>query len=309
MGKVVVTGSFIYDVAAYVKKAPVAGETVIGTECKTGPGGKGSNQAVAAAKAGAEVTMITKVGRDDFAKALFDCYNSYGMSTKYVYQTEEMSTGVCSIFIEESGQNRIAVILGANISLTAEEVAAAEEEIAQCDVLLTQFETNNEAVTEFVRLGKKHGKTIIVNPAPVNKTISEEIYQGVDYVTPNETEAAALAGMEVVATVDDAREAAKRILKLGAKAVLITLGSNGSFLYNGKEEFHVMPIKVKAVDTTGAGDAFNGGFACAKSYGLSDKEAMQFATCVAGISVTRQGATPAMPTREEVLECLEKNFK
>ena len=309
MGKVVVAGSFIYDIAAYVPHAPVAGETVMGYECKTGPGGKGSNQAVAAAKAGADVTMITKVGKDDFAKAMFDFYNANGMSTKYIYETDEAGTGAAPIIIDETGQNRIAVILGANALLTAAEVAAAEEEIAACDVIITQFETCNEAVTEFIRLGKKHGKMIIVNPAPINKTISEEIYKGVDYVTPNETEAAALADMDVVETIDDAREAAKRIIKLGAKAVLITLGSNGSFLYNGKEEFHVMPIKVKAVDTTGAGDAFNGGFACAKSYGLSDLEAMQFATCVAGLSVTRQGTSPAMPSRDEVLACLEENFK
>ena len=309
MGKVVVAGSFIYDIAAYVPHAPVAGETVMGYECKTGPGGKGSNQAVAAAKAGAEVTMITKVGKDDFAKAMFDFYKANGMSTKFVYESDEAGTGAAPIIIDESGQNRIAVILGANALLTAQEVAAAEEEIAQADVLVTQFETNNEVVSEFVRLGKKYGKTIIVNPAPINKTISDEIYQGVDYVTPNETEAAALAGMDVVETIDDAREAAKRIMKLGAKAVLITLGSNGSFLYNGTDEYHVMPIKVKAIDTTGAGDAFNGGFACAKANGLGDLEALQFATCVAGISVTRQGTSPAMPSREEVLECLEKNFK
>jgi ribokinase len=300
MGKVVVAGSFIYDIAAYVPHAPVAGETVMGYECKTGPGGKGSNQAVAAAKAGAEVTMITKVGKDDFAKSMFDFYNKNGMSTKYIYETTEAGTGVAPIIIEESGQNRIAVILGANALLTAEEVAAAEEEIADADVLLTQFETCNEAVTEFIRLGKKHGKMIIVNPAPINKTISEEIYKGVDYVTPNETEAAALADMDVVETIDDAREAAKRIIKLGAKAVLITLGSNGSFLYNGTEEFHVMPIKVKAVDTTGAGDAFNGGLLAALSEGKELRQAIPFAQAVAALSVQRLGTTASMPTREEI---------
>lgn len=309
MGKVVVMGSYIYDISATMPHFPVPGETVMGYSCKTGPGGKGSNQAVAAHQAGADVTMITKMGKDDFAAAMKTLYNRIGMSTKYCYETDEAETGAAPILVEkESGQNSICVVLGANALLTPEEVAAAEEEIKSADVLLTQFETNKPAVEEFLRLGRKYGKTIIINPAPVNPEMTDDLYEGVDYVTPNETEAAALAGMPVVDTLDDAREAARRIMKKGAKAVLLTLGSKGSFLYNGETEHHVMPIKVKAVDTTGAGDAFNGGFACAKSFGLDNLKAMQFATCVAGLEVTKPGTSPAMPLREDVLRAVAENF-
>lgn len=309
MGKVTVMGSFIYDIAAWVPHFPVDGETVIGYDCKTGPGGKGSNQATAAAKCGAQVTMITKVGKDDFAKAMFEHYKKVGISDKYVFETDKAGTGAAPIIIhKERGENRIAVILGANALLTKEEVASAEEEIAKSDVLLTQFETNVNAVREFIRLGKKYNKTIIINPAPINKEMTDDLYDGIDYVTPNETEAAGIAGMKSVDSIDDARAAAKAIIAKGAKNVLITLGGNGSFFYNEKVEYHVLPPKVKAVDTTGAGDAFNGAFACAKSDGLSDLDAIKFASCTGAISVTRQGTSPAMPTRDEVLAFVKEAY-
>ncbi len=309
MGKVTVMGSFMYDIAAWVPHFPVDRETDVGCGCKAGPGGKGSKQAVAAAKTGAEVIMIAKVGKDDFAKAMFSLYEQMGISSKYCYETDQVGTGTAPIIIhKESGQNRIAVILGANATLTKDEIMAAEAEIASSDVLLTQFETCKEAVDEFLRLGKKYNKIIIVNPAPINKEMTDKVFDGVDYVTPNETEAAALAGMDAVNTLDDARDAAKKILEKGAKCALITLGSNGSFLYNGQVEYHVLPPKVNAVDTTGAGDAFNGGFACAKSFGLDDLAAMKFATCTAAISITRPGSSPSMPTREEVLSYVQEIF-
>lgn len=308
MGKVTVMGSFIQDIATYTPEFPVDGQTIVGYELKMGPGGKGSNQATAAAKFNAETIMITKLGRDAFATNCLDHYKNVGISDKYVYYSETASTGAAPIIIhKERGENRIVVILGANAELTVDEIRNAEEDIKTSDVLLTQYETNTEAVLEFLALGKKHGKKLIVNPAPM-MDMPAEVYKDIDYVTPNETEAAVLAGVGPIETLDDAREAAKIIIAKGCKAVLMTLGSQGSFFYNGEKEINIKPLKVKAVDTTGAGDTFNGAFAAALAEGFDDETAIKYATCMAGISVTRQGSAPSIPTREEVDECFKANF-
>jgi len=308
MGKVTVMGSFIQDIATYTPEFPVDGQTIVGYELKMGPGGKGSNQATAAAKFNVETVMITKLGKDAFALNAHNHYKNVGINEKYVYETDECSTGAAPIIIhKERGENRIVVILGANAKLTKEEIDKAEEDIKTSDVLLTQYETNTEVILEFIKLGKKYGKTIIVNPAPM-MDMPKEVYEGIDYVTPNETEAAALAGVGPIETLEDAKKAAEIIIAKGCKAVLMTLGSNGSYLYDGKKEIHIKPIKVKAVDTTGAGDTFNGAFAAAKSEGMDDETAIKYATCMAGISVTRQGSSTSIPTREEVDECFKKNF-
>ena len=182
MGKVTVMGSFIYDVTAYVPRYPVDGETVLGYEIKTGPGGKGANQATSAAKCGAETTMIVKTGKDDFANALHENFRKVGISEKYVYESETEGTGAAVILVHrERGENRIAIGLGANATMSVEEVARAEEEIAQSDILLTQFETNAAAIQEFVRLGRKYNKPIMMNPAPFCE-MPENIFEGVDYL-------------------------------------------------------------------------------------------------------------------------------
>lgn len=309
MGKITVMGSFVYDVTGYVPWYPVDGETVLAHEIKTGPGGKGANQATAAAKSGAaDTTMIVKVGNDDFANAMHENFRKVGISEKYVYVSDTARTGASMILVhQERGENRIAVGLGANATMTTEEVARAEEEIAQSDVLLTQFETNAAAIQEFVRLGRKYNKTIIMNPAPFGD-MPENIFEGVDYLTPNETEAAYFSGLEKVETTEDAREASKILIGRGAKSVIITLGSKGAFYYDGKTEYMVAPPKVKAVDTTGAGDAFNGGFAAALADGKDVLSALKFASCVAAISVTRQGTSSSLPTREEVDELFKKAY-
>ncbi len=308
MGKVTVMGSYIQDITAYTPEFPVDGQTVIGYELKMGPGGKGSNQATACAKFGTETIMITKLGRDAFAANCLQHFKNIGISDKYVYYSETASTGAAPIMVhKERGENRIVVILGANAELTAEEIRNAEEDIKTSDVLLTQYETNPQVITEFLALGKKHGKILIVNPAPMTD-MPDEVYKDIDYVTPNETEAAILAGTGPIETVDDAREAAKIILKKGCKAVLMTLGSQGAFLYNGEKEIYVKPIKVKAIDTAGAGDTFNGAFAAAKAEGFDDETAIKYANCMAGISVTRMGTAPSVPTREETDKCFAENF-
>ena len=308
MGKVTVMGSFIYDVTAYVPRYPVDGETVLGYEIKTGPGGKGANQATSAAKCGAETTMIVKTGKDDFANALHENFRKVGISEKYVYESETEGTGAAVILVHrERGENRIAIGLGANATMSVEEVARAEEEIAQSDILLTQFETNAAAIQEFVRLGHKYNKPIMMNPAPFCE-MPENIFEGVDYLTPNETEAAYFSGMDKVETTDDARKAAQILMGRGAKSVLITLGGKGAFYYDGKVEYIVAPPEAKVVDTTGAGDAFNGAFATAISEGKDILTAIKFANCVATISVTRQGTSSSLPTREEADALFEKAY-
>ena len=303
MGKVTVMGSFIYDVTAYVPRYPVDGETVLGYEIKTGPGGKGANQATSAAKCGAETTMIVKTGKDDFANALHENFRKVGISEKYVYESETEGTGAAVILVHrERGENRIAIGLGANATMSR-----AEEEIAQSDILLTQFETNAAAIQEFVRLGRKYNKPIMMNPAPFCE-MPENIFEGVDYLTPNETEAAYFSGMDKVETTDDARKAAQILMGRGAKSVLITLGGKGAFYYDGKVEYIVAPPEAKVVDTTGAGDAFNGAFATAISEGKDILTAIKFANCVATISVTRQGTSSSLPTREEADALFEKAY-
>ena len=309
MGKIVVMGSFIQDMSVYTPAFPLDGQSVIAYELKMGLGGKGSNQATAARRFGADTVFIGKVGSDVFAENARAHYREIGIDSRYLFTSEDVSTGVALITIhKERGENRIVVVVGANETLTPEEIDQAEEEIRTADVLLTQFETNAPSVQEFLRLGRKYGKTIIVNPAPM-QAMPDDVYQGIDYVTPNETEAAVLAGMDEVKDLDDAREAARRILAKGCKSVLMTLGYHGSFFTDGTREIHVPPIKVKAVDTTGAGDTFNGAFAAAKAEGYDDETAIRYATCMAGLSVTRPGAANSVPTREETEAAYREHMK
>jgi len=207
---------------------------------------------------------------------------------------------------EETAQNRIIVILGACAAVSREQVMAAEKDFADCDAVLTQFETTVEAVEAAKELAKKYHKPFILNPAPYID-VPASIFDGVDYVTPNETEAEQFTGIKVD-TVEDCRKAAKRFLEMGVKNVIITLGVRGVFFTDGEKELQVPALKVKAVETTGAGDAFNGGLTAALSAGLPIETALKFATCTSAISVTRLGSSPSMPYRHEILALLEKEF-
>ncbi|MDD6800660.1 MAG: ribokinase [Firmicutes bacterium] len=305
--KIVVVGSFIADITGVTPRFPVDGETVAGRSFTIGPGGKGSNQATAASRLGTEVTLITKTGTDAFSEIASEHYKSEKMSSEFVYRSSNDTTGSCFIAVhEETGENRIIVCKGANESLTKSEVEAAESRIAECDVVLTQLETSLESVGEAIRLAKKHKKPIILNPAP-SVTLPSDFFNCIDYFTPNETEAEFYSGVKVE-NESDARAAAVKIMGLGIKNVIITLGKRGVYFCNGKEEITLPPIKVKAVDTTGAGDAFNGSFAVALSEGRPIKEALAFATCAAGISVTRIGTSNAMPRRDETDKVLFDTF-
>lgn len=307
MAKIIGPGSLIVDVTGFAPHLPVEGETTKGTTVRFGPGGKGNNQMTAAHRAGCEVQIISRRGDDVLGQILKKHYRTEGMSEKYVTVDPDGETGSALIEIDETtAQNRIIVILGANDDIKREDILLAESDFANCDAVLTQFETTVEAVIAAKELANKYQKPLILNPAPYIN-VPASVFDGVDYVTPNETEAEQFTGI-AVNTIEDCRTAAQKLMEMGVKNVIITLGVRGAFYTNGKDEVVVPSIKVKAVETTGAGDAFNGGLATAIAEGMPIKQALQFATCTAAISVTRLGSAPSMPQRVEILEMMKKEF-
>lgn len=307
MAKIVGPGSLIVDVTGFASHLPAAGETVRGTTLKFGPGGKGSNQMTAAHRAGAQVQLIGCMGDDVLGHILRKHYDTDGMSTKYITVQPGGESGSALIEVDEAdAQNRIIVIFAANESVGRDAVMAAEGDFADCDAVLTQLETTVEAVEAAKELAQKYNKPFILNPAPYIP-LPEGLLNGIDYVTPNETETEQFTGIKVD-TIEDCRVAAKKFFDMGVKNVVITLGVRGVFFMNEMEECFVPALTVEAVETTGAGDAFNGGFATAIADGLPVETALKFATCTAAISVTRYGSSPSMPYRHEILELLNREF-
>ncbi len=307
MAKIIGPGSLIVDVTGFAPHLPIAGETVKGSTLRFGPGGKGSNQLTAASRAGSEAKIISCMGDDVLGAILKKHYQTEKMSMEHITVDKNAETGSALIEIDESdAQNRIIVILGANEQVKRDNVLAAEHDFADCDAVLTQFETTPEAVFATKELAAKYNKPFILNPAPFID-IDKSVFNGVDYVTPNESEAEQFTGI-AVNTPEDCRAAAQKFFELGVKNVVITLGVRGAYFTDGKNEILVPSLKVKAVETTGAGDAFNGGFATAIAEGRDPRTALEFATCTAAISVTRLGSSPSMPYRHEILDLMEKEF-
>jgi ribokinase len=303
---VAVLGIFVADLAFKAPRLPVMGETILGQGFKDGPGGKGSNQAIAAARAGADVHMITRVGRDTFGEMAQKAWAADGVDTSAVTIDDTLPTGAAFIFVStETGNNAIIVESGAAAKLSPADVLAAEPVIASSKVLVTQFEQPVETAIAGLTLARKHGVITILNPAPAVPADSA-IYALCDYVTPNETEAATITGL-TVKTEADALAAAKAFLAMGAKNVLITLGEKGAFLHGEAGTAMVPAFKVtNVVDTTGAGDAFNGGFAVALAEGKTPLQAIRFASATAALSVQKPGTAPSMPTRDEIEGLLAK---
>lgn len=266
---------------------PKAGETLIGTSFLTIPGGKGANQAVAAARLGADVSLIGCVGDDLFGKELVDHLKEQQVSLPNVEPVTHTKTGIASITLAE-GDNSIIVVPGANYHVTPELVAKYEELIASCDTMLLQLEIPMESVEMAVKIGRKHGLTIILNPAPIAK-LSKEILLNIDYITPNEH--------EVFELLEDLTE--EQINKLKEK-LIVTKGAKGITYYRNGNEHHIDSYPVEVVDTTGAGDSFNGALAVALTAGNSMEEACRFANAVGALAVTKLGAQSGMPTKEEV---------
>ena len=307
MAKVIGPGSCNVDLTGFASHLPKAGETAVGDLIRTSPGGKGSNQMVAAHMSGSESLLIAKIGDDALSNCLHDFYRGKSFPQKYVKICNGENTGTAIIEIDKTdAQNRILIIRGANLLLCKEDVFAAECDFSDADVVLTQLETGDEPIYAAAELARKYSKPFILNPAPY-RSLSNELLSMVDYITPNETEAGYLTGIEIT-SVEDAKRAAKELLIKGIKNVIITLGKNGAYYTDGQREIHVPGIKVNAVETTGAGDAFNGGFATALGEGMDIETALKFANCTAAISVTRLGAAESMPTRAEIDAFMKEKY-
>ncbi len=242
--------------------------------------------------------MVSKIGTDVLSDIARKTYSETGIDSTYVFTTDEAPTGSAVIEVsEESGENKIIVLPGANALLSAADVSSARDKVSECDVVLTQLETSHESVCEALRLAKEYGKISVLNPAPYSE-IPESWFPLTDYFIPNETETEYFTGV-TVSDEDSAKKAAEILLSKGVKNVIITMGKKGAFFCNGRDSFVVPSTSSKAVDTTGAGDCFCGAFCTALAEGKSVKDAILFANCAAGISVTRMGASSSMPTREE----------
>ena len=292
---IVVFGSFVVDLTSRSQGLPVPGQTILGVSFKMGPGGKGSNQAVAAHRAGANVTLVTKVGKDVFGKVALDFYRSEGMNTDYILQDEQRETGVALIMVDEiSAQNEIVVVSGACGNITDADVERCRPLIEGASILLLQHEINFDAQYRVIDIAHRAGVRIVLNPAPAT-AIPDDVLRRIDTVTPNETEAQVLTGVEVK-TLEDARRAAQVFLDKGVKNVVITMGALGAFATDGVRSELLPRLNVNAIDTTGAGDAFNGGFVMALSEGRDLFEALRYGNATGALSVTRLGTAPAMPS-------------
>ncbi len=302
-----ILGIFVADLTFRTERMPNKGETYIGNSFKLGPGGKGSNQAVAARRAGAETMFITKIGKDTFGEMAMKLYSDEGINSKYVWEIPDMSTGAASIVVnEETGDNAIIVVPGAADAMVPDDLDAAEAGIADCAFFMASLEVPIPVMQHGLEVAKRNGVPTILNPAPA-AILPDEVYGLSDYFTPNETEAAILAGIPVV-TIEDAEEAAKIFLQRGIDTVVITLGEKGAYVRNSVINQHVPAFDMggKVLETTGAGDAFNGGFAYALAEGMSLIEAVRFGSATAAISVTRLGTAPAMPVNSEIQDLLNK---
>lgn len=295
---VAILGIFVADLAFRAGRLPRIGETIVGSGFKMGPGGKGSNQAVAAARVGAKVTIISKLGRDAFGDIALKTWKDEGVLARTTQSDE--ATGGAFIFVNhDTGENAIIVYPGAAGTISVADVDAAADTIRGAKVFVTQLEQPVAAAQRGLEIARAAGVVTVFNPAPA-EPIPDAIYPLCDYIVPNETEAATLTGLSI-ATLNDAKRVGDALLAKGAKNVLVTLGERGALLHNSKSSIEIPAFQAgPVVETTGAGDAFVGGLAAAIARGIDPVEAARFGCAVAGISVTRPGTAPSMPRLEEV---------
>jgi len=296
---IVILGVFVADTAYRASRQPKIGETIIGNEFSLGPGGKGSNQAAAAALAGGNVHFISRLGKDDFANMAISLWEKSGI-TPHVTQHSDSYTGAAYIFIEnKSGNNAIIVSPGAAANINEDDIMANKELIQGSRVFMTQLEQSLDAAGTALYFAKEGGAITILNPAPA-QPLGENILKLCDFVTPNEIEAEQITGIPVK-SINDAEIAAGKLLEKGASAAVITLGEQGALFKDNNQIIHQPSYQVgPVVETTGAGDAFNGGLAVALAEEMPIDKALRFACAAASISVTRQGTAPSMPDRHEI---------
>mgnify|MGYP006148589379 CR=1 FL=1 len=301
MKSICIFGIFVADLCFFSNNIPVRGQTVLGTKYLIGPGGKGSNQAIAAARLGGDVNFITKLGKDSYSEMAIALYKKTGVNINSIEQDPNLSTGVAGIMIDETtGDNIINVVPGAAAHLQIKDIDFNLEILKKSKIFLTQLETPSVVTSYALKKAKEFDCLTILNPAPAN-TINEKDFNLIDFFTPNEKEAGFYLNRNVE-TESDVKLAAKDFLKKGIKNVIITLGSKGVYFLNSNEEYLIKALNLKSevVDTTGAGDAFNGSFSFALANNYTYENALIFANKVAGISTTKIGAANSMPTIQEV---------
>jgi ribokinase len=295
--RIAVVGSANIDLTTFTEQFPKSGETIFGQKFDLGFGGKGANQAVAARLCGAEVFMVARVGSDLFGPATVENFTQFGIDVSQVRPVEGVSTGVAPIFVDPAGHNRIIVVKGANDCLTPAAVDAAKPLLKTVDWIVLQFEIPLETVDYTIQFARHHGIHTILNPAPA-QPIDIKHLMDLDYFVPNESEAEAISGSPV-RNLDDAKKCARKLLSLGIRSVILTLGANGSLLAGDDGMEHVPAFPMKTVDTTGAGDAFIGSFAVFLGEGLLEREALRRANLYAGLSTTRIGTQKSFYPRDQ----------
>ena len=303
MKSICIFGIFVADLCFIGNSIPERGQTILGNNHIVGPGGKGSNQAIASGRLGGNVNFITKIGKDQNADMALSLYKEVGINTNSIIQDDNHLTGVAGIMInEKTGENAINVVPGAAGTLINQDIDDNLKFKEKSEIFLTQLETPYEVTSYALNKAKETGSITIFNPAPASD-ISEDDFKSIDYFTPNETEASYYL-KEKVESKDEIERAAKSFLKKGVKNIIITLGSKGVYFANSDDSYFIEAFELKneVLDTTGAGDAFNGAFAYALSKNQDNREAITFANKVAGISTTRLGAASSMPTLKEVNE-------
>lgn len=303
--KVVVVGNANMDMVAFAPKFPAPGETVLGTRFEMACGGKGANQAVACARLGAEVWLVGRVGSDTFGDMLLESFHKAGLHTDFLRRDTEAPSGIALIFVNEQGQNEIIAVLGANMRVHPEDIDAAAPVWENAKALLVQLEIPLNTVGYAMAEAARHGLLVILNPAPApSQPLPEEWFGLVDVWTPNEREAEGLTGIPVT-DLESAEKAAKALLAKGAKAVVLTLGANGSLAATRDFVRHFPAFPVKAVDMTAAGDAFAAALTLRLTEGAPLDEAIIFANAAGALACTKVGAQPSMPMREELEEFLK----
>lgn len=295
---IVVVGSSNTDMIIQAARIPRPGETILGGRFSMAAGGKGANQAVAAARAGGKVSFVARVGDDVFGRQAIEGFKTDGIDVRHVTQDKEAASGVALIFVASDGENSIGVASGANGCLSTSDVEKAKDVIASASVLVMQLETPLETIAAAAKIASSHNVPVILNPAPA-QPLSDDILKHISIITPNETEAELLTGIKVEGE-QGAADAAKVLLDKGLKIAIVTLGSRGAFVMTSGEQYLIPAFKVEPIDTTAAGDVFNGTLAVALSEGKALKDAVCFASAAAALSVTKLGAQPSAPARKDI---------